>query len=214
MQKTMPLILGLLGTVLLSAEVVAQPAAAITAQTEYARFGIRADGKGVELVELRSGTNYCRQGVAGPVARVEIEGKSHGATKAVAKGDVVALEFGDSGVTVELRITAKARYFVVEVVSASTEKIEELVFLDLPLSLSGAPGESFAACALALNLKTRVRAIPQATSQLWAASYPRFGLVGAKVAIIGCPYEQLRSVMQEVVSDADDLPHSAIGVFR
>ncbi len=211
MEKTMPLILGCLGSLLLSAEVVAQPAAAITAQTEYARLGIGADGKGIELVELRTGTNYCRQSAAGPLARVEIEGKSYGATKVAAKGDLVALQFGESGVNAELRITARARYFVIEVVSVSTEKIEELVLFDLPLSLTGAPGESFAACALALNLKTRVRAIPQATSQLWAASYPRFGLVGAKVAIIGCPYEQLRSVMQEVVSEADDLPHSAIG---
>jgi len=35
------------------------------------------------------------------------------------------------------------------------------------------------------NLKTNVRAIPQATSHLWAACYPRFGLAGAKVALIG-----------------------------
>ena len=120
MQTTMPLILGLLGTVLLSAEVVAQPAAAITAQTEYARLGIGADGKGIELVELRTGTNYCRQSAAGPLASVEIEGKSCGATKAAAKGDLVALQFGESGVNAELRITARARYFVIEVVSVST----------------------------------------------------------------------------------------------
>jgi hypothetical protein len=207
----MPVIFGLFATLLMSAGVDAQPTAVVTAETEYARFGIGADGQGVQFADLRSGTNYCRQPGAGPVARVQIDGKSHGATKAVREGDLVALEFGESGVTIELRITAKPRYFVVEVVSVSTGRIEELVLVDLPLSLSGAPEEAFAACALALNLKTKVRAIPQATSQLWAACYPRFGFAGAKVALIGCPYEQLRSVMQDVVSSAEELPHSAIG---
>ena len=96
-------------------------------------------------------------------------------------------------------------------VSVEPEQIDELTFVDLPLTLTGATDEPFAACALALNLKTKVRGIPQATSHLWAACYPRFGFAGAKVALIGCPYGELRKVMQEVVTAADDLPHSAIG---
>ena len=145
MRKTMPVIFGLLATLFTSAGVDAQPTAVVTVETEYARFGIGADGQGVQFADVRSVTNYCRQPWAGPVARVQIDGKSHGATKAVREGDLVTLEFGESGVTIELRITAKPRYFVVEVVSVSTEKIEELAFVDLPLSVSGAPDEPFAA---------------------------------------------------------------------
>ncbi|MFH1922674.1 MAG: hypothetical protein ABIP48_22650, partial [Planctomycetota bacterium] len=115
------------------------------------------------------------------------------------------------GMKAVLKVTALRRYFVVEVVSVSPEEIEELAFVDFPLTLTGEADEPFAACALALNLKTNVRTLPQATSQLWAACYPRFGFAGAKVALIGCPYGELREVMQEVVSAAEDLPHSSIG---
>lgn len=210
-RKTTCVILGLLVIHVVPAAANAQPAAVMTVENDYATLVIGADGQCLQFVDRSIGTNHCRHASSGPFARVKMDGKSHAATKASFEGDRLALEFGESGVTVELQTSAKPRYFLVEVVSVSTEEIEELAFVDLPLDLSGATGEPFAACALALNLKTNVRAIPQATSHLWAACYPRFGFVGAKVALVGCPYDELRSVMQEAVTAAEDLPHSAIG---
>ncbi len=210
-RKAAFVVLGLMTLLLLPVTVDAQSTAVMTAESDDAKLVIGADGRGLQFVDRRSGTDYCRQPSSGPFARVRLDGKSHVATAASLDGERLALEFGESGVRVELKITAKRRHFVVEVVAVSTEKIEELAFVDLPLQLTGATDEPFAACALALNLKTKVRVIPQATSLLWAACYPRFGLVGAKVALIGCPYDELRSVMQEVVTEAEELPHSAIG---
>ncbi|NLS94862.1 MAG: hypothetical protein GXX96_22130 [Planctomycetaceae bacterium] len=209
--KSTHIVIGLILFILQSAAAAAQPAAIMTAETDYASIAIGADGQCQAFVDRAGGTNYCRTPSPGPFARIALEGKTHVATAARLNGDRLRLEFGESGVAVGLKVTARPKYFVVEVVDVSTDAIEELVFVDLPLKLTGAADEPFAACALALNLKTNVRAIPQATSQLWAACYPRFGFVGAKAALIGCPYNELRNAMQEVVSAADDLPHSPIG---
>ena len=209
--KTTLVLLGLFALLLLPVVAGAQPTPVVTVENDYARLAIGADGQTLEFVDRDSGTNYCRQPAPGVFAIVKLDGKSHGATKAAYENERLKLEFGESGVTVDLRVKAMPRSFLVEVVSVSTEKIEELVFVNLPVSLTGALDEPFAACALALNLKTNVRAIPQATSHLWAACYPRFGFVGAKVALIGCPYKELRGVLQEVVTAADALPQSPIG---
>lgn len=125
---------------------------------------------------------------------------------------MLSVQFGEAGVTARLQLTTGKHHIVLAVQGISPEAgVSRLVFLDLPLVLKGDPSEPFAACALALNLQTQVRTIPQASTHLWAACYPRFGFAGAKVALVACPQPDLRRVLQEVVSAAPDLPHSPIG---
>jgi hypothetical protein len=100
---------------------------------------------------------------------------------------------------------------VLEVVGVEGEGIESLTFVDIALTLASLPGETFAACALALNLKTHVAEIPGLNSRLRADCYSHFGLVGAKVALLACPQIQLRDLMKEVVGDSEELPHSPVG---
>jgi hypothetical protein len=181
----------------------------MTVQNDYLKIAVAAGGQTLHFIDRQSGEDYCRQG--SPLAHLRQDGKTHAATQAAYSDGRLTLEFGQSGVTAVLQVTAMRRYFIVEVVSVNPQQSDELAFVDIPLMLTGATDEPFAACALALNLKTNVRAIPQATSHLWSASYPRFGFAGAKAALIGCPYGELRNVMQEVVTAARDLPHSAVG---
>lgn len=145
------------------------------------------------------------------MAQVRQGGKYHGATSAEMKEGLLRVGFGTSGIEAALRLTARPHYLLVEVVSASGEGIEELVFVDVPLALKAEPGEPLAACALALNLKTKVNELPFPASRLRAACFPRFGLSGAKAALIACPPDQRRGVMQEVVSAAEELPKSPLG---
>lgn len=189
----------------------AEPETAVILENDFARITIGSGGENLEFLDRRSGVNYQARPSSAPFARVKVQGKSYAATAATYENERLTLQFGAAEVTAVLQFTTRPRYFVVEVVSVDTDRIEELTFVDVPLTLTGALDEPFAACALALNLKTNVRGIPQATSHLGSACYPRFGLSGAKVALIGCPYEELRDVMKEVVSAAEDLPHSAIG---
>ena len=184
---------------------------AIEIENRYVRYVIGSDGRNLHFVDKRTGKDYCVQEPGSSFARVKKAGRNYDASSVSYADGRLKVQFGESGVGAVIGVVARDRYFVLEVVSVSDEDVEELVFLDLRLTLRGVPEEPFAGCALALNLQTNVPEIPGPNSRLRAACYPRFGFPGSKVALIECPQGELRRAMQEVVSAAEDLPHSAIG---
>ena len=146
-----------------------------------------------------------------PFARVKIAGRMHEACAVSASEGLLSVAFDGCDVRAAVRAETRGPYLTLGVESLSDEGIEELAFLDVPLALSLDPHAPFAACALALNLQTNVAALPGATDRLTAWCYQRFGFAGAKAAIIACPRDLMRGVMQQAVSDAPDLPHSPMG---
>ncbi len=187
------------------------PAAEWTLENEFVQFAIGSDGQNLRFSDVRDGQDHLWVGGAGPCAQVKIAGKQIAATKAEFNRGKLVISFGDSGVQASIGIDVRPHYLVLEVLAVEGPEVEELTIINIPLSLKGTPDETFAACAVALNLKTNVTEIPAANSRLRGLCYPRFGLVGAKLAVIGCPPDQLRQVLQEVVTEADELPKSAIG---
>jgi len=181
----------------------------IVFETQYLRLVIGLDARVASLIDKATGAEHAAK-PALPIARIKKDGKVYEATSAGESGGRLALRFGDSGLSAVVEVKQEKRYLVFEVVSVSDEKIDELAFVDIRLSSKGAK-QPFAACALALDLRTNVPQLPGPTDHLLATCYPRFGLVGSKVAIIGCPKAELRSVMQEVVTAAPELPHSSVG---
>jgi hypothetical protein len=179
-------------------------------ETDALRYAVAADGHNAHFIDKAAKTDYCAQ-PGTPFALIHKAGKEYASTSVVATGGKVTVGFGDSGVSAVLRVTAAQRYLTVEVVSVSDQQIEEFVFLNVQLTLKGVSTEPFTGCALALNLKTNVEPYPGPMSQLRAMCYPKFGLAGAKVAVIGCPQRLLRKVIQDAVSVAPDLPHSPVG---
>jgi len=204
-------VMGMVGVVMLS-PLQAQPAAVLTLQTDEAVLAIGADATVQRFADRRSGDNVCAQPGKTPLARLTKDGKEYAASAAALSDGLLTVQFGEAAVTARLEVTAAPHWFVLGVRGLSPEAgVTRLVFLDLPLALKGAPSEAFAACALALNLQTQVRAVPQATNHLWAACYPRFGFAGARVAVVGCAQANLRQVLKDVVTAAPELPHSPLG---
>jgi hypothetical protein len=171
------------------------------------RYVIGADGTNQSLVDLAAGQNYLRPA---PLARARIGGRWHDAASAAAEGQRVSIGFSETPATVTLGVQTEPRYFVIEVLAAGAE-IEELQFVNLPLTLRGSLDEPFGACALALNLQTKVPGIPKPSSALSASCVQRFGLVGAAVALVACPTPQIRDVLKEIVSATPSLPKSPVG---
>ncbi|MEI2727209.1 MAG: hypothetical protein V9H26_28040 [Verrucomicrobiota bacterium] len=93
----------------------------------------------------------------------------------------------------------------------SDAAVDELVFLNVPLTTQGSLADKFQACTLALNIKTDISELPGPSRHLLAAGFARPGLVGAKAAILGCPQGELRNVIKEAVSAAKDLPQTDRG---
>lgn len=183
---------------------------ALDLENRHVRLAIASDGTTAAFIDKATGLNHAQPD--SPVCVLEIGDRVHAPSAAKCAGETVELTFGEIGVRVLLRETAKAEYLTLEVAEVhGIDAADSLTLLDIPLSLEGAPDEGFAACALALNLRTNVMEIPQPMSRLQAICYPHFGFQGAAVAIVGCPRERLREVMKAVVREAPDLPVSPFG---
>ena len=178
-------------------------------ENSYLKLVIGRDGRSVHFIDRKTGKDYCKPGAA--FASVTKAGAVFPATQAVQDGDKLRLLFDGSGVEATVKITAKKDYFVMEVVSLTGDGVSAFNTIDIPLTLNGTMDEPFAGCALALDLKSNIQAWPELCSRLQATSVKRFGFVGAKVAIIGCPPNKMREILKEIVSAADEMPHSALG---
>lgn len=184
---------------------------AYAVETDALRYVVAADATSQAFVDRATGRDWCRQDPRSPCASVQKAGKAHPATVASLKDGVLDLRFGDTGLSASLRISPRGPWLEVEVLGVQGDGAERLTFIDIPLTARGTPEEPFAACVLALNLQTNVHEIPGLASRLRAEADPRFGFAGAKAALVGCPQDQLRAVLKQVVRAAPDIPASAIG---
>ncbi len=180
-------------------------------ENKYFRFEIGENAQNVRFLDKTNGADYCQEGAPTAFASIKKQGNTYFASAASLHDGRLALIFGESGIRAEIKITSKQNYFIFEVISVSEHDIDELTFIDIPLRVKGTLEEPFAACALALNLKTFGCQIPGPNTHLLAKCFPRFGLEGAACAIIGCPPQELRGFIQEVVTASPELPKSSLG---
>ena len=180
-------------------------------ENRFARLTLNAAGEVVSILDRQTGNDLVDHAVARPLATVRTAKGVQPVTRLTRQGDRLSLVFGAGGIEAELKLTVEDRYLVLDVVAVRGADVQSLDLIDVPLTLKGGQSETMAGCVLALNLKTNVQAIPQATNHLKATGYAKFGITGTKAAIILCPLAQLREVMKQVVSAADELPHSPIG---
>lgn len=182
----------------------------VVLETPQLRYVIGPDGLNTSFVDLATGIDYCQPDPLMPAARVRIGDLWHDACAASAADGLVLLGFSDTEAHAQLTARVHEGYLVLTVTAASDE-IDELQFVNLQLTLEGELEEPFAACAVALNLHTNVPELPGLNSCLRAHCVRRFGIVGAAAALVACPTAQMRAVLKEVVSAAPDLPKSAVG---
>ena len=110
------------------------------------------------------------------------------------------MNFKDNTVQAVVEILSAGGYMTVEVESVYGFDVERLDFLNIPLTLKGKQDERFAACALSLNLKTNVDQLPVLQTVLSASCHSRFGMRGAKVAVVLAPMKQILPLMKTVLS--------------
>ncbi|MCC6821388.1 MAG: hypothetical protein IT579_11710, partial [Verrucomicrobia subdivision 3 bacterium] len=183
----------------------------VTIENQYLKYIVAADGSNSAFIDKTSGTDYCDHQRSGKFASLKKAGKQYAATQATYADGKLQVQFGESAVTVVLGVGTEKRYFTFEVLSVSDAAVDELVFLNVPLTTQGSLADKFLACTLALNIKTDVSELPGPSRHLLAAGFARPGLVGAKAAILGCPQGVLRNVIKEAVSAAKDLPQTDRG---
>jgi hypothetical protein len=180
-------------------------------ETRHLVYEISPNGRNVRFADRKTGSDRLSDAPSW-CASVWKNGTEYGASSASFSGGILKLAFGETGAAAEVQVTQKPEYLILEVRSFTGEGIEKLSLANITLD-SAAKGERdpFAGCALARNVRTNVPELPGANKLLRGLAYPRFGFEGTGIAIIGCPAEKLRGVMQQAVTDAPELPHSSIG---
>ena len=192
------------------------PAPAMTLEAEGFRLVVGKDGYVLSFTDKRTGKEYGGRDVRQPFAWLRKGGKAVSPIGCTASGDLVTVTFPE-GASIDLKVTPKGRWLVLEVASVRGGGAEELAFGSLRLVLekhvswmSGVASDGeFAVCVRALNLKANLRlgGIPP---HFEPTCYAKYGMVGARIALVGCPADRLRSVLQDLVRE-EGLPWSPLG---
>ena len=185
--------------------------AAVVLENAHVRYTVSSDGRNLGFVDRATGVDYLKPSGAVPCALVRRAGKEFPVTSAVMAGDRLMLKFAAAGIEVVLRVEPQPSYLRLRVEAVRGGEIDSLVFLNVPLTLRGRPDEPFGACAMSLNLITRVDQLPALQTELRAACEKKFGLVGARAAIVGMPMSRMLPALQEVLSEADEMPLCKVG---
>jgi hypothetical protein len=180
-----------------------------TIENTHLRYTIDDQARNTTFLDPSTNHNHCQTTPPLPAARIRIADRWHDASTATNHNNHLTLTFADTNATVRLTATTHDRYLTLTVTAAS-DSIDELQFTNLQLTETH-PQHPFAACVVALNLQTNVPELPGLNDTLTAYAVRRFGIVGAAVAIVGCPPAEMREVLEEVVSAAPDLPQSPVG---
>ncbi|HSA12151.1 MAG TPA: hypothetical protein P5205_17450 [Candidatus Paceibacterota bacterium] len=201
--KTLPIVLCL--SILARIGLAAEPTPLLL-ESQHFRYTISPEGRNVAFVDSATGTDYLRASNPSPCAMVRVRGQERAATAATLADGRITLQFGTPDLRAVLKAEVRSACIVLSVESLSGEGIETLTFLNAPLTLKGTPDEPFGACAHALNLVTRVDALPALQSSLRASCEKKFGLAGARVAIVAAPMKRMLPALQATLADASELP--------
>ena len=144
------------------------------------------------------------------------ESKTLAASKVKCDGDVLTVYFADSPCTVTAKVEIRPRYFTLTVTDVAGGEIDWLQLANLRVKMNENVGglvnaawnNHFAACVLACNAQVDCgsHGIPT------ARAYSKFGIEGAKVAIVGVPtgganpFDRLLDAI-ETVELEQGLPH-------
>ena len=169
-------------------------------ETDTFRYVISDEGMNLSLFDKAGGREYLRSGPSSACAYVKAGGREFPATGASLDGGTLRLTFGGAPACAELRVTPRPGAVILEI-TAAEGAFDEIVFANVPLELDAKPYEPFAACALALTPFTHVQQLPALHTEYRARAVKRFGVVGAKAALIGVPQAEILPAIRRVMTD-------------
>jgi hypothetical protein len=183
----------------------------VTLENDGFKYEIGPDGKNISFIDKKSGKDYCDHTKTSVCAQLRKDGKSFDVSKVAFDSGKIIMEFAETGITASLKSTVKSKYIILEVDSVKGGDIESLVFVNIPLTLKGMPSEPFGACSFSSNLFTHVQQLPALQTHLWAACYQKFGIRGAKIALVGALPSEMSAVLRNVLTkEAGEMPYSTV----
>lgn len=182
----------------------------IIIENENFSYEVDHAGKNLHFIDKKSGIDYLSDDTASYFASIKKDEKEYNVTGVSLEGEILKLNFGETGVSAELLVT-KAKDHINFKVKTVTGDPWSMTFMNVPLKLEGMSYEPFGACLLALNLKTHVVQLPVFQTLMKATCYNRLGMEGAEMSMLGLPQEMMLLTIRNIVKDAADIPFSDQG---
>jgi hypothetical protein len=182
----------------------------IVIENAHVRYTISPEGRNLEFIDRASGVDYLRGNIQSTCAKIRSGGVDYPATSAALQNSRLTIEFGKANTKAVLRVESRESYIRLTVEAVSGDNVESLTFLNIPLTLKGRPDEQFGSCAMSLNLITRVNQLPALQTNLQASCYDKFGMKGAKVAIVAMPMDKMLTALKQVLTGSDEMPHCTV----
>ena len=171
----------------------------------------------VGLIDRATGKDHCARPSVDFVA-IRKAGVSYRPSSCSYRDGKLSLLFGRSGITAQVKVSDKGRYSVVELLSLSDPEVEEVTLGAVAVSgakrasasVAWASDGEFATAVVPLNLQVEVALRAGLQSVFSPRCVRRYGLTGARTALVGCPQRSVRAVLKDVVR-AEGLPYSPLG---
>ncbi len=199
----------------------------IVIENQFARMIIRKDGTTRSFQDLQSGTEYLDRRFPVYFVSARRGNAEFGSSQVIRRGNDLDIKFGGSGVEACLRVGTQQNYFTFEVLSVSQNNLDELIFVDLPLTISErvarvqepqehsetinvCRNDHFGVNLSSITLMTHSRTTRYEPAAFRSSCCPRFGMVGAKAALVAGPSDRILSLIGEMEVDLG-LPHPILG---
>jgi len=170
------------------------------------RYVIGTNGQNQAFLDRATGTNHLRSTPSGPCALAWKAGKTYPANSATLTNEHVSIRFAGLDTALSVAVTILPSHLVFHLDSVQGELPDKVELLNLELDLQGRPEETFGVCALALNLKTRVDALPALQRDVRFIAESARQLAGARIALVAAPMQRMLPSLQSALSASSELP--------
>jgi len=171
-------------------------------ETAAARYVVSESGMSKSLQEKDSGRELL-VGSPMPFATLRKGGKVFPATNVRRIGEFLRVDFGESGISADYRVSAEPECIVIELTRLDGGGVEEIRLMQLRVGGLANAGtlptvswdDQFAVSLMGLSDRVDSRF---GEGMLLSSVYPEFGMVGEKVALVAVPTRKFMEAVQKI----------------
>jgi hypothetical protein len=181
--------------------------AAAVLENEFVRLQLSDTGQLLSLVDKASGRDYAGLVPGHPVFDCRRGERVLHPISVLQEGGRLAVRFPE-GVEARIALRAHGRFFTFELSELTGPEVDQFTLCGVATSIErhrvwiigGAYDDEFAVCVQAItpNVDQTCSALDGGGTLLSATCYRKYGLVGAKAALIACPRSELRRTIPEM----------------
>ena len=210
-----------LGLSVLLLPIIATEGGDIVLENPRSRLVLGPDAVWKEVVDKRTGKNYCPTTKHIAIGKVVIAKKSYEAEGIEQQGNAVTVRFKGTPVVAGYRIETTDDWITVELASVKGGDVDSIEFLRLPVTITERVGrrlnvawnDEYALCVAATNMQTDCGGgAGKGYALLSARAWPQFGFSGPKVAVLACPTPEMKPLLRKVSVAFDLLRNAKDGV--